>query len=65
MKDLKIYYQTEYPHTSPISEGFDTEVEKLAKRYGLKFQGSGFEMDTKIRDLHYMKEKEGQDSCVA
>lgn len=56
MKDLKVYYQTEYPNASPISEGFDKEIESLAKLYGLKFVGSGFTVDTKIRDLHFRKE---------
>lgn len=59
MKDLKVYYRTEYPNASPISEGFDKEIEKLARKYGLKWQGSGVEIDTKIRDLHYKKEKKG------
>lgn len=55
MKDLKVYYQTEYPNASPISAAFDKEIGKLANKYGLKFQGSGYGMLTKIRDLHYAK----------
>ena len=57
MKDLKVYYETEYPNASPISGAFDKEIEKLAERYGLKFQGSGVTIDTRIRDLHFRKEK--------
>jgi len=60
MKDLKVYYQTEYPKSNVISEGFDKEIEKIAKRHGLCFQGSGVEVGTGIRDLHYMKEKSGK-----
>ena len=60
MEDLKVFYITEYPNASPISEGFDKEIKKIAKRYGLKFQGSGFEFKPGIRDLHYMKEESGQ-----
>ena len=57
MKDLKVYYQTEYPKSNTISEGFDKEIEKIAEKYGLSFSGSGVEIGTGIRDLHYRKEK--------
>lgn len=53
MKDLRVYYITE---GLPISTDFDREIERLAKRYGLKFQGSGVEIATTIRDIHYAKE---------
>lgn len=56
MKNLKVYYITEYPKSNSISEGFDKEIEKLAEKYGLKFQGSGVEVETGIRDIHYKKE---------
>lgn len=57
MKDLKVYYQTEYPNAGPISKDFDRRIENLARRYGLSFQGSGFDMVTNVRDLHYAKEE--------
>ncbi|MBA7497101.1 hypothetical protein ES702_07710 [subsurface metagenome] len=58
MKDLKVYYQTEYPKLNTISEGFDKEIEKIAEKYGLTFSGSGVEIGTGIRDLHYIKKEE-------
>ena len=53
MKDLKIYYLDE----KTINPEFDKKIETLAKEQGLTFQGSGFEIDTGIRDIHYKKEK--------
>lgn len=52
MKDLKIHYWDE----GTINPEFDKKIEILAKEQGLIFQGSGFEIDTGIRDLHYKKE---------
>jgi hypothetical protein len=58
MKDLKIYYQNSSPgSTTPtINSDFDKEIEKLAEKYGLTFMGSGVEIGTGIRDIHYRKE---------
>lgn len=53
MKDLKIHYWDE----GTINSEFDKKIEILAKEQGLSFQGSGFEIETGIRDLHYKKEK--------
>jgi len=56
MKDLKVYYKTEYPGGS-VNSAFDKEIEKVAKKFGLSFQGSGFEFGERKRDLHYKREK--------
>jgi len=57
MKDLKVYYKTEHD-LGPLKDSeFDKEIEKLAKKHGLSFQGSGLEIGTGIRDLHYKREK--------
>ena len=53
MKDLKIYYDAK----GKINSEFDKEIEKLAKKHGLNFMGSGMTIDTGIRDLHYREEK--------
>ncbi|MCK4760209.1 MAG: hypothetical protein KAT69_09165 [Candidatus Aminicenantes bacterium] len=54
MKDLKIYYQSD---DGRIDSAFDKKIEKLAKEFGLSFQGSGVEIGKGIRDIHYRKEK--------
>lgn len=56
MKDLKVYYITD-DSTDSIDSAMDKEIEKVAKKFGLCFQGSGVEIGTRIRDLHYKKEK--------
>ena len=56
MKDLKIYYETDKGKAS-IDSDFDRFIEVIAKHFGLKFQGSGVEVNTGIRDVHYRKEK--------
>jgi len=56
MKDLKIYYEMEREFEG-IDPVFDNEIAKLAKKQGLKFQGSGVEIGTRIRDIHYRKER--------
>ena len=56
MKDLKVYYKFDRPFEG-INPEFDKEIERLAKKQGLKFQGSGVEIGTGIRDIHYKKEK--------
>jgi len=56
MKDLKVYYEFEKPFEG-INSDFERELEKLAKKQGLKFQGSGVEIGKGIRDIHYRKEK--------
>lgn len=53
MKDLKIYYQDK----ELINSEFDKEIEKLAKKHGLTFTGSGLEYETKIRDIHFIEKK--------
>ena len=57
MKDLKIYYKTDYDLGPLIDSVFDKEIEKLAKKFGMSFQGSGVEIGKGIRDIHYRKEK--------
>lgn len=54
MKDLKIYYESD---DGRIDSDFDKEIEKVAKKFGLCFQGSGVEIGKGIRDIHYRKEK--------
>lgn len=56
MKDLKVYYKTDHA-MGAIDSLFDKEIKRLAKRYELEFFGSGVEIGTGIRDLHYKKEK--------
>lgn len=56
MKDLKIYYQFSEPFEG-INSDFDRAIEKLAKKEGLKFMGSGVEIGKGIRDIHYRKKK--------
>lgn len=64
MKDLKIYYQNSSPgSTTPtINSDFDKEIEKLAKEHGLYFMGSGVEIGTGVRDLHYRRKDEKRKS---
>jgi hypothetical protein len=52
MKDLKIYYESDLQVDSAIEKEFN----KIAKRLDLKFQGSGFNLKTGIRDIHYKRE---------
>lgn len=54
MKDLKIYYKTDEKKDT-IDSSFDFLIENLAKEYGLSFFGSGVEIGTGIRDIHYGK----------
>jgi len=49
MKDLRIYYKDK----KGINEEFDKDVEKLANKFGLRFEGSGIELGKMIRDIHY------------
>jgi len=51
MRDLKVYYQDE----KVINSKFDREMDKLAKKFGLRFMGCGVETATHIRDIHYEK----------
>jgi len=53
MKDLKIYYEPDTPVDVEVNKEFD----KIAKKYGLKFQGSGYDFKKGVVDLHYKKEK--------
>jgi uncharacterized protein YggL (DUF469 family) len=52
MKDLKIYYMTEVT-SEPILRVFDKAIKELANKNGLTFVGSGVEIKTGIRDIHY------------
>ena len=52
MKDLKIYYITDDVAGS-IDAAMDKEIEKIAEKFGLAFCGSGVEIGTKTRDIHY------------
>lgn len=56
MKDLKVYYITD-DSTDSIDSAMDKEIEKVAKKFGLCFQGSGVEIGTGIRDIHYAESK--------
>ena len=56
MKDLRIYYKTDNA-TDSIDSTMDKEIEKVAKKFGLCFQGSGVEIATGIRDIHYAESK--------
>jgi len=54
MKDLKIYYEAD----APVDVEANKEFDKIAKKFGLSFQGSGFDVKKGIVDLHYKKEKQ-------
>lgn len=56
MEDLKIYYKTDKAAGS-IDAAMDKEIEKIAEKFGLAFSGSGVEIGTGIRDLHYIKSR--------
>jgi len=56
VKDLKIYYKSESIENT-INSRFDKEIEKIAEKFGLAFCGSGVEVGTGIRDIHYIKSK--------
>jgi len=57
MKDLKIYYKTDKGKDT-IDSGFDGLLEAIVTTcFGLEFSGSGVELETGIRDIHYRKEK--------
>lgn len=56
MKDLRVYYKTDKAADS-IDAAMDKEIEKVAKKFGLCFQGSGVEIGTGIRDIHYAESK--------
>lgn len=56
MEDLRVYYKTDEA-AGLIDAAMDKEVEKIAEKFGLAFMGSGVEIGTGIRDIHYMKSK--------
>ena len=60
MKDLKIYYK-QNEREPVIDLVFDSEIEDLARKNGLEFSGSGVEIGTGIRDIHFIEKnrKEG------
>lgn len=47
MDELKVYYKSK----ERIDEKFDREIEKVAKKYGLKWWASGFNYEDKVRDV--------------
>jgi|GEM_PF-6587973 len=54
MEDLKVYYKTEdVAGAKRIDAAMDKEIEKIAEKFKLAFCGSGVEIGTGIRDLHY------------
>ena len=53
MEDLKVYYKDE----QQINEEFDKAIENLAHKFGLYFTGSGVEIKTHIRDIHFEKKR--------
>jgi len=57
MEDLRVYYKTDDTAGS-IDSAMDKEIEKIAEKFNLKFQGSEVEIGKGIRDLHYRKEKD-------
>ncbi len=54
VNDLRIYYQSDLQ----VDTATEKEFDKIAKRFNLKSMGSGFEIDTGIRDLHYRRKDE-------
>lgn len=56
MKDLRVYYETNEGEDT-INPVFDLAIEKIAKEFALTFQGSGVEVRTGIRDIHYAESK--------
>jgi len=38
-----------------LSEKLDKEIEKIVKKFGFKFEGSGWDFGTNIRDLSFYK----------
>lgn len=56
MKDLKVYYVTDKGEQA-INPQLDKVIEIIAVMAGLTFSGSGVELETKIRDIHYTKRK--------
>jgi hypothetical protein len=43
-----------------VNVSFDDEVVKLCEKHGLKFNGSGFNLKTEVRDLSFEMEKGGK-----
>ena len=57
MKDLKIYYITDEGKDT-IDSGFDGLLEAIVTScFGMEFFGSGVEIGTGIRDIHYIKKE--------
>lgn len=55
MKDLKIYYKTD-DGKDTIDSSFDKLLEAIVTQFfGVEFSGSGVEIGTGIRDIHYIK----------
>lgn len=38
-----------------MTDKLDKELERVAKKLGFKFEGSGFDFHTKVRDLAFYK----------
>jgi len=55
MNKLNIEYKTE--NDTGIDEAFDKDIESLAEQYGLEFIGSGFNLNTRVRDLSFKEKK--------
>ena len=59
-KELKLKIRYNFiPELKPdewkLADKLDKEIEKVAKKFGFKFEGSGFDFHTKIRDLTFYK----------
>lgn len=57
MKDLEVFYQSDLG----VNLEFDEEVESLAKKFGLVRDGSGFDFEKKVRDIHFVKQEENHE----
>jgi len=49
LTEIRVRYK--YSGNGRVNEVFDRQMEKLAKEYGLEFEGSGYDFETKERDL--------------
>ena len=59
MKKEEIKLKLEYSFRPSLKQNIiielDYELKRVAKRFGFKFEGSGFDFKTRIRDLSFYK----------
>ena len=53
MENLQVFYKDK----GRVNTEFDKEIERVAKKFGLLFTGSGFACERQVRDLYFAKKE--------